>query len=171
MSMVVIDKFLGRRVLVPEELRYDARQGLWARPEEQSIVFGLTQPALVLSGGVKDVDRLVEEGAVVQDGEALLFAITGKIMYLEAPIAGRIDFNPAVRENISCIEKDPYGAGWLFCIAPEEEPDRAWTSLSSAEEYLKKLRYSEGFKNPEGVKGGVSGMCKAVYSGIGEQKI
>jgi hypothetical protein len=37
--------------------------------------------------------------------------------------------------------------------------------------YLKNLQNSEGFKNPEGLKGGVSGVCKAVYSGIRMQKI
>ena len=32
------------------------------------------------------------------------------------------------------------------------------------------LKGTEGLKNPEGLKGGVSGICKAVYSGISQQK-
>jgi hypothetical protein len=49
--------------------------------------------------------------------------------------------------------------------------DTAYRSLVSAESYIETLRNTEGFKNPEGIKGGVSGICKAVYSGIGQQKI
>jgi hypothetical protein len=37
--------------------------------------------------------------------------------------------------------------------------------------YIERLKESDGCKNPEGLKGGVSGMCKAVYSGIRTQKI
>jgi hypothetical protein len=42
--------------------------------------------------------------------------------------------------------------------------------LADAQTYINSLKGTEGFKNPEGLKGGVSGICKAVYSGIREQK-
>lgn len=50
---------------------------------------------------------------------------------------------------------------------PEGDLDRTYQTLSSPKEYLEKIRHSEGFKNPKGIKGGVSGICKAVYNGIG----
>jgi hypothetical protein len=40
-----------------------------------------------------------------------------------------------------------------------------------AQNYEEALKNLEGFKNPEGLQGGVSGICIAVYSGIREQKI
>lgn len=170
--MIVIEKFLGQRVELPEQHRYDIKQGLWGRSVDQSIVFGLTQAALVLLGGVKDIEFLVDENQVVRKGESILFAITGKILYLEAPVAGSVQFNKITRENSALITSDPYGEGWLFCIQPHDGGlDQAYQTLSSAQDYLDKLRLSEGFKNPEGIKGGVSGICKAVYTGIGEQKI
>ena len=169
--MAVIEKFLGQRVEIPEDLRYDAKQGLWGRCVDQTIVFGLTQPALILSGGIKDIDWLVDENQKVRKGESILFAITGKILYLEAPVPGNIQFHQAIRENPSRLAADPYGEQWLFLIEPEGGPDRPFQSLAPPETYLENLRRSEGCKNPEGVKGGVSGMCKAVYGGIGEQKI
>ena len=43
--------------------------------------------------------------------------------------------------------------------------------MNSAEEYAESLGTTEGARNPEGLKGGVSGICKAVYTGIGEQKL
>lgn len=169
--MAFIEKFLGQRVEIPEDRRYDVKQGLWARRLGQTVVFGLTQPALVLSGGVKGIDWLVNENRTVCEGESILFAITGKILYLEAPIAGSVQFNTSARENSAIVTTDPYDQGWLFLIQPGGGLDLAYQSLSSPEDYLEKLRHSDGFKNPEGIKGGVSGICKAVYSGIGEQKI
>jgi glycine cleavage system H lipoate-binding protein len=169
--MATIEKFLGRRVEMPEDRRYDLKQGLWGRCVDDTIVFGLTEPALVLYGGVKDIDWLVDESQPVRKGDAALFAITGKILYLESPIAGSIQFNKTLKGNLPLIQTDPYKDGWLFLIQPDGGIDAAYQSLAPIDDYLEHLRRSEGGKNPEGVKGGVSGMCKAVYSGIGEQTI
>ncbi len=43
--------------------------------------------------------------------------------------------------------------------------------LSSAADYADFLRNSEGARNPKGLKGGVSPTCKAVYMGLGQQKL
>ena len=57
-------------------------------------------------------------------------------------------------------------------VNPDTDIDQAYQSLVSAEQYVEETYdTSEGFKNPDGLKGGVSGICKAVYSGIGQQKI
>lgn len=100
-----------------------------------------------------------------------MFAITDKILYIETPVAGNIQFNKSLGENLSFITKDPYNEGWLFLIQPDGELNRMYQTLSTPQDYLDKLRLSEGLKNPEGLKGGVSGICKAVYTGIGAQKI
>lgn len=168
--MLVIEKFFGQRVEIPEDRRYYIKQGLWGRLVDYTIVFGLSQPALVLTGGIKDIDWLIEDGRTVKAGEPVVFAITGKILYVDTPIAGNLQFNSALRKHPSQIATDPYGKGWLFLVQPEGEIDRPFQTLASAEEYLKSLRGTEGFKNPEGIKGGVSGICKAVYTGIGQQK-
>jgi glycine cleavage system H protein len=169
--MAVIDKFLGKTVEVPEDRRYDAKQNLWGKKVDRTILFGLTQPALVLLSGVKDLDWLLEEGQLVQPGESAAFAITGKILYIDTPVAGTIHYNKIARKNPTVVSSDPYGEGWLFMVQPDSDIDQAYQSLVSAEQYLEDLRKSEGFKNPNGLKGGVSGICKAVYSGIGQQKI
>ena len=169
--MVQIEKFLGQRVEIPEDRRYDLKQGLWAKTEGDGIVFGLTQPALVLGGGINELDWLVPEGQRVGKGESVLFAITGKILYLETPVAGTISFNRTLKESLSKVSSDPYGAGWLFRLTPATAVDEVLKGLSAPEDYLEILKHSEGLKNPQGLKGGVSGVCKAVYSGIREQKI
>ena len=169
--MSVIEKFLGKRVVIPDELRYQPNQGLWAKPENNHLTFGLTEPALVLSGGISDLDWLAPEEQMVSKGQSIVFAITGKILYIEAPTGGKVHFNPALKENLPLILEDPYGKGWLFKIKTEGAVEKEFENFASAGEYIEILKTSEGAKNPEGLKGGVSGICKAVYTGIREQKI
>ena len=168
--MVVIEKFLGQRVEIPEDRRYHSKQGLWAEAKDQDLVFGLTQPALVLAGGVNDLDWLVQDEASVQAGQDVVFVITGKILYISTPVTGVAFFNPEVKQNPSLASEDPYEKGWLFQITMEADKQEAWQVLADAQAYIESLKGTEGFKNPEGLQGGVSGICKAVYSGIREQK-
>ena len=168
--MAVIEKFLGQRVEVPEDRRYHSKQGLWAKAQDQDLVFGLTQPALVLAGGVNSLDWLVQDEASVQAGQDVVFVITGKILYISTPVTGIAFFNSEVKQNPSLASEDPYEKGWLFRINMEADKQEAWQALADAQAYIESLKGTEGFKNPAGLKGGVSGICKAVYSGIREQK-
>ena len=169
--MAVIEKFLGQRVEVPEDRKYYAKQGLWAKSEDDHMVFGFTEPALVLAGGVNDLDWLVGEKESVKQGQDVIFVITGRILYIDTPLAGTIYFNPELKQNPSLSKKDPYGKGWLFRIRPDDNLKHSSQTALDANGYAESLKGSEGFKNPEGLKGGVSGICKAVYSGIRDQKI
>lgn len=169
--MAFIEKFLGKRVAIPEDRYYHVKQGFWAKPEDPAVVFGMTEPALVLAGGVNDLDGLVENNEDVSQGQSVLFIITGKILYIDAPVGGVITFNDAVKTNPSLILEDPYGKGWMFRIKPDVVMEKAIQAFGDARQYLAGLHGTEGFKNPEGLKGGVSGICKAVYTGIREQKI
>ncbi len=169
--MAYIEKFLGERVTIPEDRRYYPRQGLWAKPKDGMVVFGLTEPALVLASGIKDIDWLKTEGQIVGQGDAVVFAITGKIAYIDTPIEGTIFFNDAAKANPALILDDPYESGWIFKITTCIPSEDAVRSLIDYSGYIEILKGSEGFKNPNGLKGGVSGICKAVYSGIREQRI
>ena len=168
--MAVIEKFLGQRVEIPEDLRYDLKQGLWAKAQDQDLVFGLTPAALILAGGINDLDWLVEDQVAVTEGQDVVFAITGKILYISTPVAGVVFFNPEIKQNPSLASADPYDKGWLFHIRPDAGRKDAWQTLANARAYIERLKGTEGFKNPEGLEGGVSSICKAVYSGIREQK-
>jgi glycine cleavage system H protein len=169
--MAIIEKFLGQTVSIPDELRYDAKQGLWVKKEGADAILGLTEPALVLNGGINDLDWLVTEGAEVTENQDVAFAITGKILYLSTPFAGRISFNPDAKKRPVGLKEDPYGRGWLFRVAMASDADQVFPGLADAGDYIERLKESDGCKNPEGLKGGVSGICKAVYSGIRTQKI
>ena len=169
--MAVIEKFLGQRVEIPEDRIYYAKQGLWAKAQDDETVFGFTAPALVLAGGISDLDWLVGEAVSVKQGQDVVFAITGKILYIDSPIQGTIFFNLPVKQNLSLVLEDPYGEGWLFRIKPDADSAESGETAMDAKGYTDSLKGTDGFKNPEGLKGGVSGICKAVYSGIRDQKI
>ena len=169
--MAVIEKFLGQQVEIPEDRQYYPKQGLWVKRENEHLVFGFTEPALVLAGGINDLDWLVEEEMSVKPGQDVVFAITGKIQYIDSPVQGIISFNAEVKQDLALAAEDPYGNGWLFKIQPADSSTAADSNSLDAREYIECLKGSEGFKNPEGLKGGVSGICKAVYSGIRDQKI
>ncbi len=157
--MAVIEKFLGKQVEIPGDRKYIAKLGLWAKTEGETIVFGFTEPALVLAGGVNDLDWLVDDNASVKQGQDVVFIITGKIMYIDAPVEGNISFNLALKQNLSLISQDPYGKGWLFSIKPQVAVGEAGRDFADAGKYEVALKGSEGFKNPEGLQGGVSGIC------------
>ena len=169
--MAFIEKFLGKRVEIPKDRRYYTKNGLWAKSDGWAIVFGLSEPALVLMGGLKDLDWLVKEGQPIKEGESVIFAITGKILYIDSPIAGIVYFNPEIKQSTSLTLEDSYGKGWLFGIEPEEEVEKILHQFADADTYIESLKGTEGFKNPEGLKGGVSGICKAVYTGIRDQEL
>jgi glycine cleavage system H protein len=168
---VVIEKFLGQQVSIPDELRYDIKQGLWAKTDGVDVVIGLAEPALVLHGGVNDLDWLVSDGEFVRENQDVVFAITGKILYISAPLAGRISLNSEAKQRPVCLREEPYGSGWLFRLAIDAGQQSALYRLADSGAYLESLKETDGCKNPEGRKGGVSGICKAVYSGIREQKM
>jgi glycine cleavage system H protein len=168
--MAYIEKFLGKKVEIPEDRRYEVKPGLWVKPEGLELRFGLTEPELILIGGVNDLEWLSWDGEDVSQGQSLAIAITGKIKYIDAPVAGVLRLNHQAKDAASLIAQDPYGQGWLFQIKPTSWSEDSFQALSSAEDYILSLQNSEGCKNPEGLKGGVSGICKAVYTGIKEQK-
>lgn len=169
--MAVIEKFLGTRVEIPEDRSYVSKPGLWARQDKGSIVFGLTEPALVLAGGINDLDWLVADGQAVSQGDSVIFCITGKILYIDTPLAGFIRFNHASKADLSLLNKDPYEKGWLFKVKHEERSANILAKFENTEDYIQSLKRTEGFKNPDGLKGGISEICKAVYSGIRQQKL
>ena len=106
--MISIEKFLGKRVEIPEDRRYVGSVGLWAKAEEQEIAFGFTEPWLVLNSGINDLDWIGKDGDRVAKGDAIVFAITGKISYVDAPLEKIIHFNPAVKQDPSLVSEDPY---------------------------------------------------------------
>jgi len=161
---VTVKNFLGREITLPEDRVYLPEEGVWAKKEtDGSLSVGLTEPAVLLMGGIRQVESLVEDAAVVTAGETVCLALTGKLKYIASPASGRITFahpGPEINEN-------PYGVA-LFSLTGAEAD---LSQLTDAACYAEVLSTSEGARNPGGHKGGVSSICKALYWGIGQQEI
>jgi hypothetical protein len=58
---------------------------------------------------------------------------------------------------------------WVYTVR-SKRVERNMAEMENFE-YTEALKFSEGRKNTQGLKGGVSGIGKAVYTGIREQKM
>ncbi len=168
MSQITVSNFLGRELLLPQDRLYDAEQGLWAQPGEGgNWALGLAEPAVLMAGGVRQVEPLVEEGETVAAGQLVVLVLTGKLKYVQAPLAGVISFPAELEQAAGRAAQDPYGTA-LFSIAAAKGDSGP---LANAAVFAKALSDSDGSRNPSGATGAVSPTCKAVYQGIGGQRL
>lgn len=165
---VIVERFIGKDLTIPEDRLYEIRDGLWAQEIEPGRwAVGLTEPILMVVGGVRDLADLVQDGSEVEAGENVVLALTSKIKYLESPLNGVITFAPELGTLDEQVGATPYDTP-IFEVKAAGPPDER---LVDAEVYAHHLRNSEGATNPEGHKGPGSATCKSVYWGLGQQKI
>jgi glycine cleavage system H lipoate-binding protein len=165
---VRIQNFLGREIVLPKDRSYDPEEGLWIQKQEDGrLAIGMTEPAVLMAGSIREMEFLVEDGIRVDAGEAVLLALTSKLKYLAVPFSGKLIFPEGASPLPARVNMKPYGTP-LFYLIPEDDQV---SGLVDAAGYAAVLRESEGSRNPGGHRGGVSPTCKAVYMGIGEQTL
>jgi glycine cleavage system H lipoate-binding protein len=164
----VVESFLGRELEIPEDRQYHSDEGVWLKPSAAgSYAVGLTEPALLMAGMIRDVEPLVEEGTHVEAGTAVILVLTARLKYLALPVSGTVTFAKGLKDCAARLTETPYDVPLLFIV-----PDRTQLmGLLDAVAYAHALRDSEGCRNPGGHKGGVSPTCKAVYMGLGQQRL
>ena len=86
--MAVIEKFLGKRVEIPEDRKYIAKLGLWAKVEDETMVFGFTEPALVLTP--VNTKNSYDDGLLTAS-ELADFPLTSRVAVLSACNTADID--------------------------------------------------------------------------------
>lgn len=165
---VRFENFLGRELVIPDDRLYDAAEGLWIREEDDGkLAVGLTEPAVLMAGAIRQTELLVENGSKVGAGETVCLVLTSKLKYLATPVSGTLVCSEGEMSSPSALSKTPYQAV-LFRIIPDKENTRKFLD---AEKYARALKDSDGARNPGGHKGGVSPTCKAVYMALADQKI
>ncbi len=143
---------LARRCIMPDELVFmmgnfaarfptDRRYTLnhmWLNAEGDSVRFGLSAYAIRLLREVYFLEWSVDAGAAVRQKDEIGAVESSKaVAALYAPADGTITrFNAGALADPSAINKDGYGAGWLF-----EMTARAADAMEPAE-YLKYLETS-----------------------------
>ncbi len=108
---------------IPSDRWYDGDQHLWARldPATGRVIVGMDALGLAALGDLAYI-TLRAPGAAVRRGEPIgtleAAKMTGDLI---APISGvLVGGNPDVLRDPTLVNHDPYGAGWLFQLAPDD---------------------------------------------------
>lgn len=132
---------LIRNCTIPEDLHYLVRSHVWARPENGTVVVGITDVAQNLAQRFiaytpKKVGRRVEVGKSTATLES------GKwVGPVPSPVAGEvIAVNEAALADPSLVNRSPYGEGWIAKVKADDwERDRAelLSGEAALEEYAR----------------------------------
>lgn len=106
---------------IPEDLRY-TEEHEWVRPTGDDLEVGITDHAQDQLGDVVFVD-LPPAGTAVEAGEAFgEVESTKSVSDLYAPVAGTVTAaNEDLADRPELCNTDPYGAGWLVRIQPDDD--------------------------------------------------
>lgn len=107
----------------PDDLRY-TKTHVWVRPREKLVTVGITQSAVDGLGAASFLE-LPYPGELFKAGDMLLRISAehgSKAVYM--PLVGQVNaVNQTLGDAPSQINDDPYGAGWLVRIEPNDLAD------------------------------------------------
>ena len=107
--------------MIPEDLRYTAEHEWVAGDGSAAVRVGITHFAQDALGDIVFV-QLPDQDAVVQAGESFgEVESTKSVSEIYAPVSGRVVArNDKLADEPELINSDPYGAGWLVEIEPDD---------------------------------------------------
>jgi glycine cleavage system H protein len=109
--------------MIPDELLYTAEHEWIRQPGEHegAVRVGITDYAQEALGDIVYV-QLPEVGAQVQSGAAVgELESTKSVSDVYAPLSGQVvAVNDALDATPELVNSDPYAAGWLFEIVPDD---------------------------------------------------
>ena len=108
---------------LPRDYYYSASHFWIARQQDQTWRIGLTKFASRMLGEMVDYGFEVQLDAPVHSGQAIGWiegfkAVSDVFCIAEGRFTGA---NPALEQDITLINQDPYGAGWLYAV--KGQPD------------------------------------------------
>jgi glycine cleavage system H protein len=118
---------------IPTDLKY-TEDHEWARSEDGLVTIGITDFAQGELGDIIFVE-FPEVGDTFDAGEVFGTVEAVKtVADLLMPLAGEIaEINSGLEDTPESVNKDPYGAGWMVKIKPNE--DAAFDMLMDSEAY------------------------------------
>jgi glycine cleavage system H protein len=122
---------------VPDDLKYTESHE-WIRAEGEIGTVGITDFAQDSLGDIVFLE-LPKLGSSFQQGETVGVVESVKtVSDILAPVSGEItEVNSALEANPDSVNKDPYGAGWLFKIKLASSDEM--TSLLNSSDYMTKV--------------------------------
>jgi|GEM_PF-456045 len=189
--MAQVRNFLGRDIDIPEDRLYSPGAHFWfraVRDTEACIAelgtaefeVGATEPGIALTGGLVELDVLVDPGASIVPSQEVAFATTRKaIKYFMSPVGGTVTAaGPRAAAHsgaptdpgaiAAAVNETPYDV-WLFRMTLAAGAD---AGLVDGAAYAAKLAASEhatalAAAGAAAAKAGkISPTCKSIYSGI-----
>ena len=118
--------------LLPRDLFYACEQDMWVRLEpDGSATIGTTH--VVAAHGEFMIFTPRPNGTQVRRDHSLGVMETAKTaVAIHAPLSLQIlAANVEVIDDVALIERDPYGAGWMFRVAPTALADERATLLNA----------------------------------------
>lgn len=118
---------------IPEELRYSTEHE-WVRVEDGNIRIGITDYAQDALGDVVYVD-VPPVGDSFSAGDSFgEVESTKSVSEIYAPISGTVvEVNSDLEDSPELVNSDPYGAGWIVVLQPDDSD--AVASLMDAAGY------------------------------------
>lgn len=107
----------------PDDLRY-TKTHVWVRPREKLVTVGITEFAAAGLGAVGFLE-LPYPGELFKAGDVLL-RISGEhaATAVHMPLVGQINaVNQTLGDAPGLVGSDPYGAGWLVRVEPNDVAD------------------------------------------------
>jgi glycine cleavage system H protein len=107
---------------LPEDLYYWPEKHVWARLEQDgAVTIGITDAAQNLAGKIV-VANIRSPGKTLARGKSAGTLESGKwVGPVPTPVAGEVlEVNEAVRQPPGLINSDPYGAGWVVRLRPDD---------------------------------------------------
>ena len=122
----------------PEDLHYEENH-FWVRTEGDTLVMGMTDYAQSLAGDIVFV-QLPFEGKKLKTGKKFAKVESGKwVGKVFAPVNGVLEgCNKVLEQNPGLVNKDCYGEGWMYKIAPDDmaEVDRLIHGADAIEKWM-----------------------------------
>jgi glycine cleavage system H protein len=105
---------------VPDDLRYSSDHE-WVRLEDGTVRIGITDYAQDSLGDVVYVEVPEVGTKVAANGKVSEVESTKSVSDIFAPVAGTVvAVNADLADNPELLNSDPYGAGWISVIEPDD---------------------------------------------------
>ena len=112
-----------QKMNIPEDLKY-TKDHEWIRKEGDLFVVGITDFAQGELGDIVYVE--VETEGDQLDAEEVFGSVEAvkTVSDLFMPVAGEVvEFNEGLEDDTEKVNEDPYGAGWMIKIKPDNAED------------------------------------------------
>ncbi len=135
---------------IPEDLYYSVEKHVWGKIESDgTVTMGMTSVAQSLAGKLLYITSK-KVGQTIAQLKSVATVESGKYVGpVPAPFSGEIiAVNENLKMDVSVINTDPYGKGWVCKIKPSNiEADKAslLTGKTAVEAYKKKIE-ADGIK-------------------------